>query len=463
MCELLMGKLRAHPTGTVAYPFIERLSEAQPENSSRLSLWPQDLVRHVSFKEESGLFDFSKHYYQQRFEYIDEWEDITLRAYLESSLKGQEEESTTKNVDRQVLEAAERVGLGHLLDLSFMKLSNGQMRRARIAKFLLAKPQYLLVDEPFMGLDVKSRREISDLLGQVADQGLTEVILTLRPQDELPEWVTHVLSLNRDRAIRWQGLRDQWSQQAPTGSILSQHQGFDNKKHVDVECQSEPVVELQNVNLSFGGTPILRDVSWTVRVGERWALMGHNGSGKSTLLSLLLGDNPQAYSNDISLFGKKRGTGETIWDIKSQTGFSSPELHMYFTKPLSCREVIATGFFDIPALIRSPTPAQDKVINAFLSEFCIEHLGDRPFRQLSTGEQRFVLLVRALIKEPRLLVLDEPFQGLDEEAVERAKRWLDTKLRKDQTLIFVTHCLEEIPASVDRLLTLEGGRVVKHV
>jgi molybdate transport system ATP-binding protein len=200
-------------------------------------------------------------------------------------------------------------------------------------------------------------------------------------------------------------------------------------------------------------------VSWTVRAGERWAVVGANGSGKSTLLSLLCGDHPQAYANDVSLFGRRRGTGESIWDVKRRVGFVSPELHLYFSEPLTAAETAATGFHDV--LVRRPTtPMQDATVVRMFEEFGIATLAERPFARLSTGEQRLVLLIRALVKEPPLLILDEPFQGFDEELIERARDWLDRCVRPDQTLLFVSHYPAEIPRTVTQWLRLENGRRV---
>jgi molybdate transport system ATP-binding protein len=194
-----------------------------------------------------------------------------------------------------------------------------------------------------------------------------------------------------------------------------------------------------------------------VRVGERWAVVGANGSGKSTLLSLLCGDHPQAYSNDVSLFGRRRGTGESIWDIKRRVGFVSPELHLYFSEPLTAAETAATGFHDV--LVRRPTTLeQDATVARLFEEFVIASLRDRPFARLSTGEQRLVLLIRALVKEPPLLILDEPFQGFDEQLIERARDWLDRNVRPEQTMLFVSHYPAEIPSTVTQWLRLDNGR-----
>jgi molybdate transport system ATP-binding protein len=223
---------------------------------------------------------------------------------------------------------------------------------------------------------------------------------------------------------------------------------------------SEPVIELHHVTVTYDNHPILDDISWTVRAGERWAVVGPNGSGKTTLLSLVCGDHPQAYSNDVRLFGQRRGTGESIWDVKRRIGLVSPELHLYFTEPLTATETAATGFFDVLARRRT-TPDQDATLRELLAEFGIAALAERPFARLSTGEQRLVLLVRALVKRPPLLILDEPFQGLDEQVIERTRDWLDEKLWPEQTLVFVSHYEEEIPRTVGRRLRLDGGRVVE--
>jgi molybdate transport system ATP-binding protein len=221
-----------------------------------------------------------------------------------------------------------------------------------------------------------------------------------------------------------------------------------------------PVIELRDVHVAYGERAVLRGVSWTVRAGERWALLGPNGSGKTTLLSLLTGDHPQAYSNDVCLFGRRRGTGESIWDIKHNVGLVSPEFHLYFSEPLSAARTAATGFFDV-LVARPTTPGQDATVRRLFEEFGIAALAERPFRALSTGEQRLVLVARALVKDPPLLILDEPFQGLDGRLIGRLRDWLDARLRPDQTLLFVSHHAEEIPRTVNRRLCLDEGRVAE--
>jgi molybdate transport system ATP-binding protein len=224
--------------------------------------------------------------------------------------------------------------------------------------------------------------------------------------------------------------------------------------------RGEPIIELRDVTVRYGERNALQGVTWTVRAGERWAVLGPNGSGKTTLLSLLCGDHPQAYSNEVRFFGRQRGSGDTIWEVKRQVGLLSPELHLYFTEPLTAAEVAATGFHDVLAY-RRISAEQERIIAELFGEFGIADLCGLLFARLSMGEQRLVLLVRALVKKPPLLILDEPFQGLDEETVARAREWLDQHLTAEQTLLFVSHVAEEIPRTVTRRLRLAAGKVVE--
>jgi len=293
-----------------------------------------------------------------------------------------------------------------------------------------------------VGLDAAGRSDLPAILGELVRKG-TRILLVCRP-DDIPVWVTHVLRLGGDASVRAGSVSDG---QTPVADASGSYRN------------APPIIELKDVNVSYGNRHVLRGVSWTVRAGERWAVLGPNGSGKTTLLSLLSGDHPQAYANAIRLFGRQRGSGESIWDIKRNVGLVSPELHVYFSEPLSAAEAAATGFFDV-LVRRRTTPQQQATVRELFEHFDIAPLLDRPFGRLSTGEQRLVLLIRALVKSPPLLILDEPFQGLDAQQIEQARRWLDERLRPDQTLLFVTHYPEELPRTITRTLRLEAGRAV---
>jgi molybdate transport system ATP-binding protein len=386
----------------------------------RPGLYPSSVIRHVAFQEQSRLFSYVGHYYQQRFEFADADEPLTLEQFL------------GPNCSR----VAKQLGIEAQLPLSFMKLSNGQTRRARIAQALLAHPELLILDDPFLGVDAAGRAEIAELLGGLVKQGL-RLILICSP-DAVPSWVTHRVELHREGEAPAEPREPLFCEGGSAGA-----------------SPSREIIELRNVSVAHGGRTILHDINWTVRAGERWAVFGPNGSGKTTLLSLLCGDHPQAYSNDVKLFGRRRGTGESIWDVKRRIGLLSPEFHLYFSEPLSAERVAATGFFDGVA-DRSTTPEQNLAVMELFAEFRLTHLVGRPFRQVSTGEQQLVLLVRALVKRPELLILDEPFQSLDSTAMRHARDWLDRRLASDQTLLFVSHFEEELPATIGHRLELRS-------
>ena len=437
LTESLRGRHRLE-SGSLTWPLIDRLRA-----TGRAIGWPTEVIQVLSFKEESRLFSYGKHYYQQRYNFIEAEEDLTLCAFLRTGVSASEE---------SIQLASAQLGLDDLMPLSFIKLSNGQTRRARIAKIMLSRPELLILDEPFMGLDVAGRTEVAQILGDMIRRG-TRILLITRP-DAIPEWVTHVLELGITGSVK-----------ACTRSEILEQSSIDTAASKPTATlakpdETVPIVELRNVHVAYDGKPILQNISWTVRTGERWALLGPNGSGKTTLLSLLCGDHPQAYRNEIRLFGQLRGTGESIWDIKRRIGFVSPEMHLYFSEPLSVARTIATGFHDVLAY-RPITSEQQSAIRKMLEAFGIAELADRYFARLSTGQQRLVLFLRALVKEPPLLILDEPFQGMDSATIAMARDWLDKRLCPDQTLLFVSHYEEEIPRTVKRRLRLIGGRTAE--
>ena len=213
---------------------------------------------------------------------------------------------------------------------------------------------------------------------------------------------------------------------------------------------------MEKVQIKYGTKTILSDFSWEVKSGERWAIKGPNGAGKSTLISLITADNPQAYSQNITLFDRKRGTGESIWDIKRKIGYLSPELHLYFKEGGSCFSVVASGLFDTLGLFKRLSDEQTAQVNQWMQVMGITHLAERSFLQISGGEQRMVLITRALVKNPALLILDEPCQGLDRVQTEYLKSVLDYLAENSEmTLLYVSHYDRDIPSCVNQVLELK--------
>ncbi len=431
LAEALLGK---HPTpdGAIRWPLLDRLRAV-----GHAAKYPSDIIRFVAFQEQSRLFTYAGHYYQQRFEFGDAEQPLSVAEFLRAG---------TTATDADVQDAAAKLGITEQLALGFIKLSNGQTRRARIARALLATPELLILDDPFLGLDAAGRSELTELLGGLVRAG-TRLVLICRP-DAVPAWVTHNMNCEASSEC---GVRSAESKVEVSEKSLPES-----------TTGGEAVIELRNVNVAHGGHAILRDINWTVRAGERWAVLGPNGSGKTTLLSLLCGDHPQAYVNDVRLFGRRRGSGESIWDVKRNVGLVSPEFHLYFQQPLLAERAIATGFFDV-LHDRTTSEKQDAAIRELMEQFGIAHLAGRPFRTLSTGEQRLVLFARAVVKQPPLLILDEPFQGLDDVSIRRLRDWLDTSVKPPQTMLFVSHLSAEIPRSVSHRLRLDRGAIVERV
>ena len=390
------------------------------------------------FKNRSNMQDF---YLQQRFNSADAGDAYTIREEL-----SQEDE----------VPLAYWLGffmLDHLRDKPLITLSNGENKRLQLVKSVLRDPDWLILDNPFLGLDVEGREILANCLDKLRENSI-QFILINSPA-ALPACVNRVIYLENGRAT-WDGEVSKYESARKVGQLT-----FDRSKMDDLIASAhvfeifQQAVHLRNVTIQYGEKVILSNITWEVKSGDRWALSGPNGAGKSTLLSLITADNPQAYSQDIILFDRKRGTGESIWDIKKRIGYVSPELHVYFREPANVFNVVGSGLFDTLGVYKKISEDQHHRIDLCLGVFGISHLADRMFQQISTGEQRMVLLARALVKNPPLLILDEPCQGLDEEQIHRVKEILDYICSNTQTtLIYVSHYASDIPSCVNQHLKL---------
>ena len=217
---------------------------------------------------------------------------------------------------------------------------------------------------------------------------------------------------------------------------------------------NEPRIVLNDGTVSYNDRPILHHLSWRVNPGEHWQIVGPNGAGKSTLLSLITGDHPQGYSNDLTLFGRRRGSGETIWDIKKHIGYVSSSLHLDYRVSTTVRNVILSGYFDSIGIYQAVSDRQHKLVQQWLDILGIDkRTADAPFHSLSWGQQRLALIVRALVKHPTLLILDEPLQGLDPLNRQLIRRFVDVLIGEGETqLLFVSHHAEDAPACITHRL-----------
>lgn len=359
-------------------------------------------------------------------------------------------------------ELLDAIGVTPLLEKRVIFLSSGELRKLMIARSLMAEPELLIVDNPYIGLDAGSRQTINDVLEAVAQRlGIKVLLLICHPKD-LPQWIDTIICMSeggvervtkREEFLADRELRDHlFAEEAMTAETLPPF--GDEMRAVD-DCEYTTAIEMRDVKVEYPPVTILKGLDWTVNRGEKWALLGKNGCGKSTLLSLVCGDNPQGYANDITLFGRKRGTGESIWDIKSHIGYISPDMHTFYQADIPCLDVVASGFFDTVGLYRKPTDAQRALALEWMKVFHCEELAQRSFLKTSYGEQRIVMLTRVFVKRPSLVILDEPLHGLDAGKKNLAKLLIESYCNDPKvTLIYVTHYEEEIPSVVDKRKTL---------
>lgn len=413
----------------------------------------RDLIAIVSqqypFRNKSNLQNF---YYQQRFNSMDSEDALSVREYLHQS-----ERKLPGFWDLE--KVLDLMRLDYLADNSLLKLSNGETRRLAIALALLKNPRLLLLDQPLTGLDVDARKDFPRVLGRIIASGIHVIMST--HSDEIPEGITDVAILGSRQIEKQLKAVDFVPPHAANDPLNGPINDLLRKLLLpNPPANTEEIIRLEGVEVSYAEQKILDGVTWTVRSGEHWLLRGANGAGKSTLLSLILGENPQAYANDIWLFGRKRGTGESIWDIKRQLGFVAPELARFFPSNQTVMKVLLSGFFDTMGLFRKPSPAQEQLGMEWLEFLGLADRASKLFGQLSLEQQRFVLLARAVIKKPKLLVLDEAAQGMDEMQRRIFRQLVDAVCGiLPLALVYVSHYDEDVPDCVDRVLVLESGRV----
>ncbi|NLZ73165.1 MAG: ATP-binding cassette domain-containing protein, partial [Bacteroidales bacterium] len=328
-------------------------------------------------------------------------------------------------------------------------------------------PRILILDNPLIGLDHSTRGLFLELLNGLSKQPHLQIILVIPTGETLPQFITHVLPVNQKRVQKKLTLKEYKEEFSFETTLIQKGRG-EVKKEGDFLFNPVPsflktnseIVRLNNVNLGYDGVHLLKDLTWIIHRGEKWKLTGENGTGKSALLSLIYADNPQSYAQDIHLFGRRRGTGESIWEIKSRIGYLSPEMHRSYLKNLPVIEIVASGLHDSLGLYKKTTEAEQASCLFWMRLFQIEHLQERSFLQISSGEQRLALLARAFVKNPELLILDEPFHGLDVYHCQRVKQLIaDFCNQPDKTLIMVTHHEEDFPKIMTHSLHLEKNNL----
>jgi len=486
------GKSRLVEVLTGHYPLL--MNEVHYDFSPSESPLVSDNLKYISFRDSYGEQD-GTYYYQQRWNQHDIPDDSptvgeSLKIYSEElRVKSEESESHPSPFGNFY---SSLFTLHSSLSKRIISLSSGELRRFRIAKALATCPRLLIIDNPFIGLDAQARKDFRDLLDKLTRETQLLVILVLSKRDDIPDFITHVLPVEGLRLLPKMTLAEYRQQYAAMPRPKLSDDIKDWIANLPVRDLNESdfypsdggeILRFRDVSISYGGRTILQPLNWTVHEGERWALSGPNGSGKSTLLSLVCADNPQAYACNIELFGHRRGTGESIWQIKKHIGYVSPEMHRAYLKDIPAINVVASGLRDTIGLwnlsnsllnerpskspLKGDLQGQDSLplregrggssglLLDWMRVFGVDGVADRSFLQLSSGEQRLCLLARAFVKDPELLILDEPLHGLDDTNRQLVRQIIKQFCeRPHKTLVMVTHYEEELPDGITNRLVL---------
>jgi len=304
-----------------------------------------------------------------------------------------------------------------LLNQGFRKLSSGESRKLMLIRALSQDVDLLILDEPFEGMDAASCVYLQELLVRIAQS--TQIIFILNRFDEIQPFITHVAYMEEGRLTHQVARSDD---EALIGLSQLLHLKTTDIKIPDTEIDhrapplqaANPLVRIRNGHVGYGDTIIFKDLDWTIERGQHWQVTGPNGSGKTCLLNLITGDHPQCYINDIFVFGMQRGNGESIWDIKQYLGYVSSALQWEYNVSVSVKNAIVSGFFDSIGIYQKYSDQQSEIADQWLSLLGMQGRANQPFSQLSFGDQRLILIARAMVKHPPLLILDEPCLGLDD-------------------------------------------------
>jgi molybdate transport system ATP-binding protein len=353
----------------------------------------------------------------------------------------------------------ERLRIGHILRRGLRFISTGEMRKTLLIKAILSEPAMLILDSPLDGLDRASQQEMRNIIDELLGSAIT-VLMLCRQLEDIPAGISHIMALDQGEILAC-GVRDDILADTRVKALM-------NPPLADLGelpppaprpyqlPDTGPLLELHNVSVSYGELEVLRNVNWILERHTHCYVSGPNGCGKTTLLSLVTGDNHKAYGQDITLFGIRRGSGESVWDIKQKYGQLDTQLHLNFARGMRVVEVVVSGFFDTIGLFDDWGDAQRDSADQWLAALGLARYSRESFDALSFGLQRMVLLVRAMVKSPIILLLDEPTLGLDGHHRKLMLRAIDHIAGNcDTRIIFVSHSAGDTPSCINQHLSFE--------
>lgn len=344
----------------------------------------------------------------------------------------------------------------HLKESGFRLLSTGETRRVMLAIALAAKPDFLILDDPFAGLDVEHRKTLSNYLHKLSTS-LPMLVRFSREEDQ-PDWIDNIALFDKGELTQLMD-RNSWNNHPVINQLKEQSKESSDemlaliRRHQHSSKFENPIFEIVNGKVAYTDKIIFSGLNWRIDKGQHWQIKGPNGCGKSTLLGLIFGDHPQCYSNDIHIFGKQRGTGETIWEIKKNIGMVSSSIHLQYRVSCSALDVILSGFYDSIGLYQQASEQEITIAYEWLTMLHMSQYAQTSFQQLEYGQQRLLLVARAIVKQPTLLIVDEPYQGLDYLGRRLIKNALELIAKENLSqLLYVSHYQADSLQSIDNYL-----------
>lgn len=346
--------------------------------------------------------------------------------------------------------------LAHLRDSGFRVLSTGETRRVMLARALATKPDLIVLDNPFTGLDVKHRQTLAEYLTQLSRK--IQMLVTFNREEDIPNWIAQIALFNHGTLESVMD-KQSWETHPVISQIKAQSKQQSEemlaliKRHQHTTRFASPVFAISDGEVAYTDKTIFTQLNWRIDNNQHWQIKGPNGCGKSTLLGLIFGDHPQCYSNDIQIFGNQRGSGESIWEIKKHIGMVSSALHLQYRVSCTALEVILSGFYDSIGLYQQPSKKEIELAREWLDILHMSQYVKTSFKELEYGQQRLLLIARAIVKQPALLILDEPYQGLDYLGRRLVKNTLELIARENLSqLLYVSHYQQDKLESIENEL-----------
>ncbi len=403
----------------------------------------------IGFREKTGVVSSELlDTYKRNGRNVKGW-DVVLTGFFDSAYLHQAPDAEQIARSREVIAS---LSIDDLIQRDFLSLSLGQAKRILIARAIVHRPRLLILDELGTGLDRESKKTIMEIVQRLTENG-TQILCSTHIEEDLPSVVTHFLQLDEGKIVA-NGPKEEM----PAAERKEPAELFTPRtpEHSAVS-NGNPLITIKNVDVFRKGNPVLHRINWTIKPRENWAVLGRNGSGKTTLLRLISGDLAPAWGGSISRFGTE--TSHNLWEIRRKLSLVSADLQAWHEYRQTGLDVVVSGFFGSIGVHNAVAEYQSLAARQWLQDYDLEELADRDIQTLSYGQLRILLIMRAMVTNPVMLLLDEPLSGLDKKVRSQVLNLLDSLASKGTVLVYVTHRIRELPLSITKALVLKNGTV----